>query len=522
MKHFVWLMMLFLWSATTPLLHAKSPILHSKVYEAKEFPISIASGDQLNPDVVWDGTNFWVVWVSDQGDNVAKITPDGVVDTTFKIHSGVIPSIAFGDSKYCVLSNITQSLSAKHIEFCIFRENGEIMVRDTIYGRCATDIDGNPTDGILYMDDKTAIPVFGRNHFFFFTQIEWVHPMETTFYCKIFGSEEDSNNIVDIAHTGGPYSQAITGIWNGEKFFSIWAQCSYQLSTGIFGGFLEDSLLEREQRTDILQFKIRDENELMLPEYYPYWAIYSSRNNELAWSGSRYLLISETGANWGEYSKIWFDVLSDSGLPIDSLPTIIDNGDSVHQTYPTCTHKDDKFFAVWQDSSNGWSRLYGIEIDTLGEIGFSSYLSGMSNKIQPSIISGGDKLLLVWADNRNGDFDIYGMILDSLVGVEERDCFADARNDKLQVGPNPFNQVTVISYQLSEFSTQNSQLTTLKIYDLSGRLIRQFPIHNLQPTSNEIIWNAKDDKGNQVSPGVYFCILSNDKHRKVEKLILLR
>ncbi|MBI4722149.1 MAG: T9SS type A sorting domain-containing protein [Candidatus Stahlbacteria bacterium] len=61
----------------------------------------------------------------------------------------------------------------------------------------------------------------------------------------------------------------------------------------------------------------------------------------------------------------------------------------------------------------------------------------------------------------------------------------------------------------------------LKIYDLSGRVVKTFNPSTNQPF-NQVIWNATGDKGNKVLPGVYFCKLGTEKEYKVAKLILLK
>ncbi|MCK4306804.1 T9SS type A sorting domain-containing protein [candidate division WOR-3 bacterium] len=490
----------------------------SPVYGAsyEEFPISIATGDQLNPDVVWDGTNFWVVWTDEDTLMLAlseickaRVAPNGQVETHTLCGYGILPFIATGDTEFCVAWNKPwrhwDPDDASDIEFKVYNTNTGYFIW------------GEEIEGYSYFDRELfyyiGIPVFGENHFFLFAEYGFCVGFCCHACCGIFGLEKDS--VVDIANVPTFQSGAITGIWDGEKFLAVWTgnPCDTFVD-GVAGNFIEDSLAWQE--IDTLAFKIRGDKEFppgMFSDIIR--GCYSPRSKELAWSGSRYLLISETG-EWRD-SKIWFDVLSDSGTPINSFPTIIDNGDSVRQIYPTCVCKDGKFFAVWQASKSGWDRLYGIEIDTLGEIGSSSYLPGVSNKIQPSITSGGDKLLLVWADDRNGDFDIYGMFMDSIVGVEEKGKLR-VESLELRVYPNPFTRRTEIRCQIPDARCQVS----LKIYDLAGRLVKSFPINNLRVTSNEIIWDSKNDKGNRVSPGVYFCILSNEKHRKTTKLILMR
>ena len=83
--------------------------------------------------------------------------------------------------------------------------------------------------------------------------------------------------------------------------------------------------------------------------------------------------------------------------------------------------------------------------------------------------------------------------------------------------PNPFNSSTTISYYLSEFSH-----VRLQIYDLLGRTVREL-VNGNQPLGNHhIIWDGRDDNGNEVPSGEYICqILINNSSTNL-KLIKLR
>ena len=83
--------------------------------------------------------------------------------------------------------------------------------------------------------------------------------------------------------------------------------------------------------------------------------------------------------------------------------------------------------------------------------------------------------------------------------------------------PNPFTQQTTISYQLIAPSH-----TTLKIYDLSGRLVITLVDGEKDAGDYTINWNRKDDLGRVISNGVYFYRLTSDKFSQTRKLILMR
>jgi hypothetical protein len=86
-----------------------------------------------------------------------------------------------------------------------------------------------------------------------------------------------------------------------------------------------------------------------------------------------------------------------------------------------------------------------------------------------------------------------------------------------KIFPNPFDQSVTINYSIPEQSN-----ISLKIYDISGRLIKVL-MDGKQPGGNYTAkWNGQDDKGNQASEGMYFVKLSSDEFNQTMKLCKLR
>ncbi len=92
--------------------------------------------------------------------------------------------------------------------------------------------------------------------------------------------------------------------------------------------------------------------------------------------------------------------------------------------------------------------------------------------------------------------------------------------DKLGIfiRPNPVHSVASITYILP---TNNQKPVALKIYDTSGRLVKQFS-HLINSPFNQILWNGTDETGKSLPNGIYFAVLENGKERLTQKLILLR
>ncbi|MGB9720410.1 MAG: T9SS type A sorting domain-containing protein [bacterium] len=86
----------------------------------------------------------------------------------------------------------------------------------------------------------------------------------------------------------------------------------------------------------------------------------------------------------------------------------------------------------------------------------------------------------------------------------------------LSVSPNPCYSRAMIRYALP-----NQSSAILKIYDASGRLVRQWDYKTIRQ-SDQIVWNTDDDNGRTLSNGIYFVVLENGKDRLTQKLILIR
>jgi hypothetical protein len=80
------------------------------------------------------------------------------------------------------------------------------------------------------------------------------------------------------------------------------------------------------------------------------------------------------------------------------------------------------------------------------------------------------------------------------------------------VFPNPFNPMTKI-----RFTVKTHYVTSLKVFDITGRLVDTLLEEKFEPGTHEIQWHAD----NQPS-GVYFAVLQNGNNVQTQKLILLK
>jgi sugar lactone lactonase YvrE len=83
--------------------------------------------------------------------------------------------------------------------------------------------------------------------------------------------------------------------------------------------------------------------------------------------------------------------------------------------------------------------------------------------------------------------------------------------------PNPFNSATRIGYSLEE-----PQNVKLGIYNVNAQLIKEL-VNEFQPTGTyEIVWNARDNSGKEVSSGVYFGVLQVGAEQASRKMLRIR
>lgn len=84
--------------------------------------------------------------------------------------------------------------------------------------------------------------------------------------------------------------------------------------------------------------------------------------------------------------------------------------------------------------------------------------------------------------------------------------------------PNPFNPSTTIRYDVPV----GGGVVTLRVYDVSGRLVRTLIDGRQAAGRKQVIWNGLDDQGRNVVSGVYFYRLQAPGYRKTLKMVLIR
>jgi len=84
--------------------------------------------------------------------------------------------------------------------------------------------------------------------------------------------------------------------------------------------------------------------------------------------------------------------------------------------------------------------------------------------------------------------------------------------------PNPFNPMTEIRF----VAGPRPVTVRLKVYDVSGRLVRT--LHDgVHPAGHgKVVWNGRDERGGEVPSGLYFARLEIGGQRFTRKMMLVR
>jgi hypothetical protein len=109
-------------------------------------------------------------------------------------------------------------------------------------------------------------------------------------------------------------------------------------------------------------------------------------------------------------------------------------------------------------------------------------------------------------------------------GINEYDEPAVANNPiRLHVSPNPFHHLTDIRYQIPDNGSQNNEEgANLRIYDASGKLVRDFGQISVIGHQLSVRWYGDDNAGRKLPNGIYFARVEADEMSAAAKIILVQ
>ncbi|MDD5361304.1 MAG: T9SS type A sorting domain-containing protein [Ignavibacteria bacterium] len=134
----------------------------------------------------------------------------------------------------------------------------------------------------------------------------------------------------------------------------------------------------------------------------------------------------------------------------------------------------------------------------------------------------GSKIVPVWTDLRAGgsDMDIYTAVVDIALGVRNLSTQTPSKYILQQNYPNPFNPATKIKFSITENGKSkigNEFITSLKVYDVTGKEVAVLLNESLQPGTYEAVFD-----GSSLNSGVYFYRLISGDFKETKKMLLIK
>jgi hypothetical protein len=185
---------------------------------------------------------------------------------------------------------------------------------------------------------------------------------------------------------------------------------------------------------------------------------------------------------------------------------------------------DGRFVVVWE----GQEKNVTIMVQRFDSNSFpigSNFKPGAAsdslNQYSPRVVLRNGKMYTAWRERiRVDSSNVWASIIDFdnvPVSVKNRTAEVPEPFQLFQNYPNPFNPTTTIKFAI----TRRTHVR-LTIYNVLGNKIIILINREMLAGTHEIIWNAKDAEGIDVSSGLYVCRLEADGYIQTRKILLMR
>jgi len=247
--------------------------------------------------------------------------------------------------------------------------------------------------------------------------------------------------------------------------------------------------------------------------FWPQIAAWGDSNVIVSWTDYKYSPYAFTGDAFicrsADNGETWSEPVQMTDLHLVKATDISADGDTVFLAYSDYRYGDREIMGnISYDGGRTWQ----------GEIRLTD---APGQSVEPSCELRDGVAHLTWCDGRLDPqwtyYEVYYKRGDLQTGISE-----PVRNLPLSGGivssyPNPFNSSTTITLNYWEGGD-----VSIRIYDITGRLVRVLETTNKEGGEIKAAWDAKDNSGKDVSSGVYFARVSTPQAVKIKKLLYLR
>lgn len=216
----------------------------------------------------------------------------------------------------------------------------------------------------------------------------------------------------------------------------------------------------------------------------------------------QFATVKYTSGGTQEWVKTY---IGSANLSADANAVIVDHQNNIYVTgcdYGTDTTAEYVTIKYSPDGTEEWLARYAADV-VQGDDWATAICVDQDNYIY---VTG-------YSESSDGDPDYLTIKYSSSgPGIEENETSSPKNNiQMLQVWPNPFRTNCRIALYGSNVC---EDMSTLHIYDVTGRLVRSFNLKSV------IFWNATDNSGQTVPAGIYFIQLESSNCRQVTSVIL--
>ena len=241
---------------------------------------------------------------------------------------------------------------------------------------------------------------------------------------------------------------------------------------------------------------------------------------------------------WEDFESGYDFDLFNASINMDGLmvseETVISSEDGDQQEPAVGLSDEAHYLLAWQDSRGGGEP--DIYYQQLGPDGAVYPEGGIVVCDEPfaqgtpliaRYNSTDDTHIIVWQDMRSSGKEELRNVYAQSVTIEESAVESGDIYPSIMVlhqnYPNPFNPKTVIKFTVTERSDM-----LISIYDLSGREVKELVNGELVSGYHQVIWDGRDNHGQSVSSGIFFCklesksLVTGQKYRQTIRMTFIK
>ena len=216
--------------------------------------------------------------------------------------------------------------------------------------------------------------------------------------------------------------------------------------------------------------------------------------------------------------EIYYKRSTDGGTTWEADTRLTD--DSNGSQYPSIAVSGSNVHVAWIDDRDANEEIY-YKRSTDGGTTWETdtrLTDDPDGSQYPSIAVAGTNVHIVWQDDRDGNWEIYYKRNPTgNPGIEESFSEIPGINGYLKVCPNPTRESGLITYGVAE-----KRYINLRIYDVSGRIVKTFFEGVRPPGSYSVRWDGRNDHERLLPSGIYICVLESGGDRKAENILFIR